>query len=106
MPNLCNNVLFPPPPLTGLPGKAENRSDTMILFAEDTKPFNSLLPGVVFAIYLFKDSLQRVPIQVICINRIKVQRAALQHSLSKPHTVTLSCDCSRAVWATVSTMDI
>lgn len=94
------------PLLTGLAGKVENRNDTMILFTEDTKPFNSLLPEVIFAIYLFKDSLQRVPIQEICINRIKVQRAVLQHSLSKPHTVTPSCDCSRAVWAAVSTIDI
>lgn len=34
--------------LTGLAGKVENRSDTMILFTEDTKPFICLLLQVVY----------------------------------------------------------
>lgn len=78
--------------LTGLAGKVGNRSDTMILFTEDTKPFICLLLEVVS----FQSYTSKVPIQVICIKRIKVQRAVLQHSLSKPRTVTPSCDCSGA----------
>lgn len=93
MPNQCDNVLFF---LSGLAGKVENRSDTMILFTQDTKPFICLLLKVVFAIYLFKVRFKGYQIQVGCINRIKVQRAVLQHSLLKPRTVTPSRDCSGA----------
>lgn len=82
--------------LTGLAGKVENRSDTVILFTEDTKPFICLLLKVVFAIYLFKVLFKGYQNQVRCIKRIKVLRAVLQHSLSKPRTVTPSCDCSGA----------
>lgn len=80
--------------LTGLAGKVENRSVKIILFTEDAKPFICLLLKVVFAIYLFKDALQRVPVQLYALTEL--QRAVLQHSLSQPRTVTPSCDCSGA----------
>lgn len=93
MPNQCDNVIFFFF-LTGLAGKVENRTDTIILFTEDTKPFICLLLKVVLAIYLFKDTLQRAPIQLYALPEL--QRAVLQHLLSQPCTVTPSRDCSGA----------
>lgn len=57
--------------LTGLAGKVENRSDTIILFTEDAKPFMCLLLKVVFAVYLLKDPPQRVPIQLDALTESK-----------------------------------